>query len=121
MQLDESIDGFGASVVGAAGGEVRQERLTPLVQGPAEAGDLGDRAGRERGQDVLRDPAALGEVFAVERGPQLLRREPGDEDLGVTVVSVDGGGEPGALAFGEPLDPRPPDMVRSFMRGLGSP
>jgi len=38
----------------------------PLVQGAAQACDLGDRAGRERGEDLLRFKAGLlpvGEVF----------------------------------------------------------
>ena len=44
VELDEAVDGFGAAVVRAGGGEVGQERLAPLLQAPAEAGDLGDRA-----------------------------------------------------------------------------
>ena len=37
VQLDQPIHRFSATVVGAVGGEVRQERLTPPLQGPAEA------------------------------------------------------------------------------------
>ena len=59
-EFDQSVDGLGAAVVGAAGGEVAEERVAPLVEGPAEAGDLGDRAGRERGEDLLRVPPAGG-------------------------------------------------------------
>jgi len=47
VEFAEAVDGFGAAVGGAAGVEVGQERSTPLFQSPAEAGDLGDRAGRE--------------------------------------------------------------------------
>jgi len=35
VELDEAVDGFGAAVVCAGGGEVDQERLAPLLQGPA--------------------------------------------------------------------------------------
>ena len=37
-------DGLGAAVVRAAGVEVAKELGAPLLQGPAEAGELGDRA-----------------------------------------------------------------------------
>ena len=38
---------FGAAARGSVGGEVAQELGPPLAQGPAKAGDLGDRAGGE--------------------------------------------------------------------------
>jgi len=47
VELDESVDRFGAAVVGAAGLEVGREGLPPLFQGLAESLDLGDRAGRQ--------------------------------------------------------------------------
>src|SRR5690606_37293276 len=49
VELDEAVHGFGAAVVRAGGVEVGQERLPPALQRAAQAGDLGDRAGRERG------------------------------------------------------------------------
>ena len=58
MQFDQSVHGFSATIVRAAGAEVGQERLTPLGQGPAESGDLRDRAGRERVEDLLGDRTA---------------------------------------------------------------
>lgn len=45
--FDEQVDGSGATVGHAAGVEVGQDLLAPLTQGAPEAGDLGDRAGRE--------------------------------------------------------------------------
>src|SRR4051794_6078085 len=55
VELDDAVHGFGAAVVGPAGGEVGQELVLPGPQGPAQAGDLGDRAGRERSDDLFRD------------------------------------------------------------------
>lgn len=46
--LDETIDGFGSAVTGAVGFEVAEELGLSLLEGAAEAGDLRDRAGRER-------------------------------------------------------------------------
>ena len=58
--LDDQVDGFGAAVGDAAGVEVGQHLLAPGLQGAAEPGDLGDRAGREAGDDLLGDPPTLG-------------------------------------------------------------
>ena len=60
MELDQSVDGFGAAVVGAAGVEVAEELSAPLSQGPSEAGDFGDRAAGEvsRTWIEIRRPAA---------------------------------------------------------------
>ena len=55
LEFDEAVDCFGAAVVRAAGGEVAQEGVFPLVEGSPEAGDLGDRACGERGEDFLCD------------------------------------------------------------------
>jgi hypothetical protein len=46
VELDDAVHGFGAAVVGSAGGEVDQELALPGPEGPAEPRDLGDRAGR---------------------------------------------------------------------------
>ena len=55
MKFDEPVDGFGAAVARAVGVEVAEELGAPLLQGAAQAGDLGDRARRERGEDLLSD------------------------------------------------------------------
>jgi hypothetical protein len=104
VEFDESVDGFGAAVVGPSGGEVGQERLAPLLQCLAEPLDLGDRAGRERGEDLLGGPAAVGEVLGLVGRAELLGALPGDVDLVVTLVGCDGLVEPGALSVGEFLD-----------------
>jgi hypothetical protein len=44
VELYEAVDGFGAAVAGAVGVEVAEELGAPLLQGAAQAGDLGDRA-----------------------------------------------------------------------------
>lgn len=59
VELDEPVDGFGAAVGRADDVEVGQERGGPLLQGAAESLDLGDGAGRERGEDLaIRRPSA---------------------------------------------------------------
>ena len=56
VELNEAVDGFGAAVGGAGGVEVGQELAAPLLEGPAEAGDLRDRAGRKAVDDLGREP-----------------------------------------------------------------
>ena len=85
--FEPAIDCLGPTVVRTAGREVTQERVAPLVQGPAEAGDLGDRACGERGEDLLRDPAPVDVVWLVVDGSQLFGAVPGDLDLDVALVS----------------------------------
>lgn len=36
-EFDQAVDALGAAVVGAAGGEIAQERMVPFDQGPAQA------------------------------------------------------------------------------------
>jgi len=45
VELDDAVDGFGAAVAGAIGGEVAEVGVFPLAQGASESGYLGDRAG----------------------------------------------------------------------------
>ena len=66
MQLDDAVDGFGAAVGGPVGGEVAQVGVLPLAQGAAQAGDIGDRACREGGQDLF--GAATQQVADPEQG-----------------------------------------------------
>lgn len=53
VELDEAVDRFGAAVAGAAGVEVGQERLAPLLERLAEPPDLRGSAGRELGEDLV--------------------------------------------------------------------
>ena len=86
MEFDQAIDGFGSAVVGAAGVEVAQERVAPLFQGASEAGDLGDRAAGEAGQDRFGQGPALGWCVGVIDGPEALGALPGDVDFVVTLI-----------------------------------
>jgi hypothetical protein len=81
VELDESVDRLGPAVARAAGVEVGQERLAPPLQGLAEPLDLRDRAGRERGKDLLGDLLALAEVVGLVGRAQLLGALPGEVDL----------------------------------------
>ena len=62
VELDEPVDCLGAAVAGAVGVEVGQERVLPLSQGSAEAGDL--VAAIRRG---LVSEEALVEIGSVDR------------------------------------------------------
>ena len=103
MQLDDAVDGLGAAVVRAVGVEVGQERLPPAAQGASQAGDLGDRAGVERVQDLLGAATALGRVLRAVGGSEVLGAAPGDVDLLVGGIGQDRGLEAGELAVGEVL------------------
>lgn len=94
MKFDEAVNRFGAAVAGSAGVEVREESLPPPLQRAAEAGDLGDRASRERGEDLLGDLAALGGLGVPVGGAELLGARPGEPDLEVSFISGDRGLEP---------------------------
>jgi len=77
----EEVDGLGAAVGDAVGLEPGQDVLAPHLQGPTEAGDFGDRAGGERGDDLFGDgPAGRGGVRLVH-GAELLVGVPGCGDL----------------------------------------
>ena len=101
MELDEAVDGLGAAVGGAAGVEVGQERLAPLLQGAPEASDLGDGAGRERDKDLLGDPPTGGEVAGLVGGAELLGAAPRDLDFDVALVGVERLLQSGLLPVGE--------------------
>jgi hypothetical protein len=75
VELDDAVDGFGASVVGPLGSEVGQELLAPGPECAAESGDLRDRAAGERLQSGGGDPLTFRELVpkpetaqAAERG-----------------------------------------------------
>ena len=105
MELDESVDGFGASVGRAAGVEVAQELASPPAQRDAEAGDLGDRAGGQGRDDLLRDGPAGGRGVLVVGGSDLLGAPPGDFDLDVLLARGERCVQPGTLPVGQVLLP----------------
>src|SRR5829696_7906125 len=53
VELDQSVDGFGAAVAPTVGVEVAEERLPPLPRGAPEPCDLRDRRGRQAGEHGL--------------------------------------------------------------------
>ncbi|MPM79463.1 hypothetical protein SDC9_126497 [bioreactor metagenome] len=116
VEFDDPVDGLGAAIVGPAGGEVGQERCPPASEGPPESGDLGDRAGVEGVQDLLRTAASLRGVGCLVGGPQVLGAAPRDVDLHVGLVAVDSGGEPGVLLVGEVLRSCPQDRRDPLQR-----
>jgi len=56
--LDDEVDGLGSAVVDAAGGEVGQDLVLPLPQGPAQPCDFWDGAGVEGVDDLLGEPSS---------------------------------------------------------------
>jgi hypothetical protein len=103
VELDQSVDGLGAGVVGAAGVEVAEELAAPLSQGASEAGDFGDRAAGEGVEDLDRDPSACGVAGLVIDRAELLGAAVGDLDFDTAFVGGERGVEPGALPVGESL------------------
>lgn len=75
-EFDQPVVGFSAAVVRTAGGEVAQDRVSPLVHGPAQAWDFRDRASPEAGEDLLRDSAIVGVARVVTDRTQLVRAVP---------------------------------------------
>lgn len=82
VEFDEPVHGFGAAVAGAACVEVAQELGAPGREGLAEAGDLGDRARVERGDDLLGDRLPGGVGVLVVGGADLLGSPPGGPVVG---------------------------------------
>ena len=97
VEFDEAVHSFSTAIVGSAGAEVGQELGLPAFQGAAEAGYLGDRAGREAVDDLgCQRPAGCCAGLVVDL-PKLLGALPGDEDFEVRFVGVDRRGESGRL------------------------
>ena len=74
--FDDQVDGFCAAVGDAAGVEVGEHLLPPGLEGAAEPSHLGDRAGREAGDDLLRDPS----TFRRELGVGKIRSIPARDE-----------------------------------------
>src|SRR5215207_7482944 len=111
--LDDQVDGFGAAVGHAASVEVGENLGLPGLEGTAEPGDLGDRAGGEAGDHLLRDSPALG-CGGVVDGAELLVTLPGQVHFLVGVASLQAAGELSLLTLGEALDAvaeQPADLV----------
>jgi hypothetical protein len=106
--LDQKVDGFGAAVgdascAGLGGVEAGHDVGLPGPQRSAQAGDLRDRAGRERGDDVLGEPPApAGIGLLVDRSDALIG-VPGQGDLPVRVAGLQTGVQLGQLTLAEVL------------------
>ena len=72
----------------------------PLGQGASQAGDLGDRAGRERVEHEFGELAAFGQVRVPVGVAELLSGVPGDFDLDMLVAVRERDVEPGLLPVG---------------------
>ena len=103
MEFDEAVDGFGAAVAGSGRVEVAQERVAPLVQGPAQAGDLGDGTRWERLEEVFCDCPSCRVVVLVVGGADQLSALPCDFDGYVAFVGRPRPLKSVTLAVGEVL------------------
>jgi len=102
--LDDAVDGFGAAVGDAAGGEVGQDLGPPLPQCPAQAGDLGDRAGVQGVEQFLGQLAALSRGGRVVDAADLLIDLPDELDFTVGVTDWEVLLKALVLSVGEVLD-----------------
>ena len=114
--LDDQVDGFGAAVGDPAGVEVGQHLLPPGLEGAAEPGDLGDRAGGK-----------LAITFSAIRRPwpRWRGRSSGvagstarPRSLRVGVAGLQASGELGLLALGQVLDTmaeQPTDLIERIV------
>ena len=59
-RFDDPVDGLCPAAAGAVGVEVGQESGLPAAQGLARPSDLGDRAGRQSGDESLGEAPVLG-------------------------------------------------------------
>src|SRR5699024_9521252 len=100
-ELDEPVDGLGAAVARAVGVEVGQERCPPAAQSLPEPGDLWDRAGRQRSDQLLGEAASLGGCGLVEDVAEVLGAVVGDLDRDMLGMRRDRAGQPSLLARGD--------------------
>ena len=101
VELDEPADGLGAAVARAGGVEVAEELTTAPSQVLCRGGDLRDRAGGERRDDLLRNSAACGMGVQVVRRADLLGAAPCEFDVDVPLFGGPGRFEAGGLPVGE--------------------
>lgn len=116
MELDDADIGLGDAVVHLPGREVREERVLPTLQRPAQGRDLGDRAGVQYIDDDLGDPLPLGGVLLVVGGAPLRGALPRDEHFVVCGISLDHSTELGTLLIGEVLGPGTQDGLNPIKR-----
>ena len=101
--LDDEVDGFCSAVADAVGVEVGEDLGPPGAQGPSEACDLRDRAGVQRGDDVLGQTASTGRSGLVVDRSQPLVALPAQGDLSGRVAEMERDVQAGVLAVGQVL------------------
>jgi hypothetical protein len=84
--LDDAVDGLGAAVGDAPGGEVGEDFGSPLPKRPAEPGDLLDGAGVEGVEELLGLLAATRRRRGVVDPADCLVDRPGEFDFPVRVA-----------------------------------
>ena len=88
VELDQSVDGFGAAAARTVGVEVAEERLPPLPRGAPEPCDLRDRRGRQAGEHGLGETSSGRVGVLMEAGADLLGVAVGDLDLDMLFAGV---------------------------------
>ena len=85
-RLDDQVERLSAAVGECGWCRTWPGRAEPCPQGPAEAGDLGDRVVRKRGDDAFGATPALGRTAGLVDRAELLVGVPGGGDLGPRVI-----------------------------------
>ena len=110
-ELDDPVDGLRAAVARAVGIEVGQERGLPASQGLSEPGDLGNRAGRQRGDEFFGKLASSCRRGLVEHVPKVLSAAIGDFDRDVIGMGRERSFQASLLARREAFSPGAENMA----------
>src|SRR5699024_6817492 len=110
-ELYDPVDGFCPAVARAVGIEVGQECGLPSSQGLPEPRDLGDRAGRQRSDQLLGKSTTPGRSGLVEHVAEVLGALVGDLDRDVIGMGGECAGQTGLLARREALPPGAENMT----------
>ena len=110
-EFDDPVDGLGTTVARAVGVEVGQERGLPASQGLSEPGDLGNRAGRQRGDEFFGKLASSCRRGLVEHVPKVLSAAIGDFDRDVIGMGRERSFQASLLARREAFSPGAENMA----------
>lgn len=115
-ELDEPVDRLGTTVAGTTGIEVRQDRLLPLPQRPAQPGDLRDRARLQSLNHPGGEPLSPGERVLEEHVTHVLGALVGDLDTDVILVRDERRLQTGPLSLGEAFPSGPQQVADAVER-----